>query len=56
MLIEKNGVKYTITENINKWTVSSGSGSVSVAYEVPKDICKTEKEIKEYILSNDELF
>lgn len=56
MVIEKNGKYYTATETSSKWTVKTENGKVSVFFEVPKDLCKTEDELREYVLTNDELF
>ncbi len=56
MLIEKNGKTYIVTEASNKWTVKSDDGKLSVSFEVPKELCPTADELREYVLKNDELF
>ena len=55
MIIEKNGKIYTVTETSTKWAVKSECGKLSVSFDVSKKICKTERELKEYVLNN-ELF
>ena len=56
MVIEKNGKVYTVTESSAKWTVEAENGKLAVVVEVPKDLCKTEAELREYVLSEDKLF
>lgn len=56
MVIEKNGKAYTVTESRDKWTVKADSGKLSVAFDVSKELCATEDDLREYVLSNDELF
>ena len=51
--IEKNGKAYVVTECKDKWTVKSDCGTVSVSVNVPKNICGTENEIREYVLTED---
>lgn len=56
MQIEKNGKVYTVTESSTQWTVKAESGKLSVAFDVSKDLCETAVDLREYVLSNDELF
>ncbi len=56
MQIEKNGKTYTVTECPKKWTVSLDSGKLSVAFDVSKELCSTEEQLREYVLTNNELF
>lgn len=56
MQIEKNGKVYTVTESSTKWTVKAESGKLSIAFDVSKDLCETAGDLREYVLSNDELF
>lgn len=56
MIIQKNGKKYVVSEATTKWTVKMQDGKVSVAFEVPKDLCKTEAELREFVTNNDKLF
>lgn len=53
MDIIKNGSIYTATESKNKWKVSKDSGKLTVSVDIPKEICKTPDELREYVLSND---
>ena len=53
MIIEKNGKKYSVSEYSAKWVVKSNSGKLSVSYDVSKDLCSTEDELREYIQSSD---
>lgn len=53
MVIEKKGNIYNITEYNTKWVVKFKSGKLSVSYDVPKNICMTADELREYIISND---
>lgn len=56
MVIEKNGKAYAVTESRDKWTVKADSGKLSIAFDVSKEICATADELREYVLSNNELF
>jgi len=56
MIIEKNGKVYTVTEHADKWKVAAESGKLSVAFDISKDLCKTAGDLREYVLSNDDLF
>ena len=51
MFTEKNGKKYEITEKKNGWAVVWERGSVKAEFIIPKEICKTDNDVREYILS-----
>ncbi len=53
MNIAKGNKIYNITEHINKWIVKSASGKLSISFDVSKELCKTEDELREYVLSNE---
>lgn len=53
MDIMKNNNNYCVTEYAEKWVIKSASGKLSVAIDVSKEICKTEDELHNYILSNE---
>lgn len=53
MNITKGENFYVITEHSDKWTVKKEDGKLSVCVEVSKELCKTETELREYILTND---
>lgn len=55
MTITKNGKEYTISERVECWEVSRKIDALTVEYKVPKDICKDEAELREYI-ERDDLF
>ena len=55
MRIKKGDKEYTITERKSYWSVSLVSGGLTVDYQVSKDFCKTETELREYIIK-DEMF
>ena len=56
MVIVKGDKAYTVTESRDKWTIKADSGKLSVAFDVSKDLCATADELREYVLSNNELF
>lgn len=49
--VQKNDKTYTVKECKNHWNVSTAIGKLSVSYQVPKDICATIEELKQYIES-----
>lgn len=49
MIIEKNDKLYEVTERKKHWSVVLKSGSLTVDFQVSKDICATVEELKEYI-------
>lgn len=53
MIIEKNGKYYEVAERAKYWSVTRRGVPLSVEVQVPKDICATEAEVKEYIKSED---
>ena len=53
MTIVKGDSVYIVTELRDKWKVSKDSGKLSLSVDVPKELCKTEDELREYVLSND---
>ena len=53
MTITKGDSVYIVTELRDKWKVSKGSGKLSLSIDVPKDLCKDENELREYVLSSD---
>lgn len=55
MIIEKNGKIYEVSERAKHWSVVLKSGALSVDFQVSKDICETEAELKEYI-EKEEMF
>lgn len=53
MRIKKGDKEYTIIERKSYWSVSLISGGLTVDYQVNKDICATETELREYILKSE---
>lgn len=51
MDITKNEKKYTIVEYENYWRVTRSANGLTVEYKINKDICKIEKDLCEYIES-----
>ena len=51
MIITKNDKEYTIAEYKDYWRVTRYAGGLTVEYKINKDICKTPKELCEYIES-----
>ena len=49
--VQKDDKTYTVKECKNHWNVSATIGKLSISYQVPKDICKTIEELKQYIKS-----
>lgn len=49
MIVEKNGKQYEVTEWKNHWSVMWKNGAVTARFQIPKNLCKTEEEIKAYI-------
>lgn len=52
MVIEKNGKSYSVTELRDKWKVSKDSGKLALSVDVPKEICETADELRNYIMNN----
>ncbi len=53
MDIKKNGKEYAVTEHEDKWTVKVIYGKISAVFDVPKIICKSSEDLREYVLEND---
>lgn len=53
MVIEKQDKSYTVNECKNHWTLKHTVNGLSVSYKIDKDLCKTEDELCEYVLSNE---
>ena len=53
MIVEKSGKQYEVTERKRHWSVALKSGSLTVDFQVSKDICATIEELKEYIQKED---
>ncbi len=49
MIIEKNGKNYEITEYTTHWVVRLKNGDLTVDFQIPKEICKSIVELKNYI-------
>lgn len=49
MTIEKNGKYYEASEWSRYWLVALKLDTLTVDFQVSKDICETEAELKEYI-------
>lgn len=56
MEITKGDTVYEVSENSKNWTVRKKSEKLSISFNVSKELCKTEQELREYVLSNSELF
>ncbi len=52
MIVEKNGKAYSISEYSTKWVVKLSSGKLSVSYDISKDLCANEDELRKYIESS----
>ena len=49
MIIKKSDKEFSVIENKNSWTVSIAIDSVSMSYNVPKEICPTFDDLKSYV-------
>lgn len=56
MRIEKNGVLYRVTESQKTWKLTMENGPVTVLYEVSKNQCETEDELRSYVQKAEGLF
>lgn len=56
MEIIKNDTVYRVSENSTTWNVTKVSDKLSVSFSVSKELCRTEQELQEYVLSDNELF
>lgn len=52
MSIEKSGKVYKVKENVGSWTLSTKSGNIEIAYNVPKADCPTFDDLKAYVAEN----
>ncbi len=50
--ITTNNKNISIKENKKSWTASSKAESFQVSYNIPKDVCKTIKEVEKFIKDN----
>ena len=53
MIITKGSKMYSVSESSTKWIVKVESGRLEVSYDISKEICKTEAELREYVLNNE---
>ncbi len=53
MIISKGDRLYRVKEETKKWAVTKEEGMLTVVFEVPKELCKTEEALREYVASND---
>lgn len=53
MQIKKGEKTYTVCECEKYWNVHISENALSVQYKVDKELCGTEEELTEYIISND---
>lgn len=56
MKIMKGDTVYNVSENSKSWIVKKESDKLSVSFDISKELCKTEQELREYVLSDNELF
>lgn len=52
MEVKKNNHLYSIIEKKNIWSIKQETPKFSVSLNIPKEICKTADETKQYILEN----
>lgn len=52
MFIVKGEKTYIITESANKWTVKTDSEKLELVFDVSKEICATENELRDYVRTN----
>lgn len=50
--ITTNNKNISIKENKKSWTASGKAESFQVSYNIPKDVCKTVKEVEKFIKDN----
>lgn len=53
MTIQKGEKVYTVKELLHGWKLERVMDGVSVAFNVPKDICETFDELCEYVSDSD---
>ena len=52
MFIVKGEKNYTVTESANKWTVKTNGEKLELVFDISKEICATENELREYVRIN----
>ncbi len=53
MVIEKNGIVYSVKENEKSWTLSASIGGVSISYKVSKNDCPDFDSLKIFMMEYD---
>ena len=53
MIIEKNGIFYSVKENENSWSLSASIGGVSVSYKVSKNDCPDFESLQKFFVETD---
>lgn len=53
MEITINAKNYSIRECKEKWIVTTKTGKLTSSIDVPKSICKTESDLKDFIKNNE---
>ena len=53
MIIKKGEKTYTVRELLHGWKLERVMDGVSVAFNVPKNICGTFGELREYVAGNE---
>lgn len=53
MEVMKNGKIYEINETAKQWNVKLIVSKVNTVFNVPKEICETFEDLKNYIAEND---
>ena len=53
MVIQKGEAAYFVRESEKKWTLKKEIGKITVSYSVPKTVCSTFDDLREYVLTND---
>lgn len=56
MIITKNDKIYNVKEFEKKWVVSTTIDKVAISFDVSKDLCKTDNDLRDYVLNNDTFF
>lgn len=52
MIITINSEDYIVTESRNIWRLKAQTGKLSIAFEIPKELCATVDELREYVSNN----
>ena len=52
MNIRKKDLVYTVKNLATKWKVETTINGMPIFYNVPKELCSTEYELKKYIIEN----